>query len=294
MKKTNYSLVYSPKKKKSSAPKLAPAEGSDVTKSLRKKTAGKKTSSSKQSSKRGVKSTVKVLARPDVELTSKKRATTQKIGIWDIGANVPFVSNMVEELNSCQKFLKFFQIHAPVPAGVVSTPERVVRWANEQTDFSFDTKSDMAENLIAPLFYPFANKIRLSVGVDVIVGLTASRVMDVEDEFLLGNLFYSFDENMVVVSTCDLDKISKKAGRPYEVSVMFLIITALLAERHYPKLKVHNDRGCIFDWNGDRISLYKCIRKPIIDKECLSKLESRYRATAEAIFRKLVSYESPK
>jgi hypothetical protein len=59
------------------------------------------------------------------------------------------------------------------------------------------------------------------------------------------------------------------------------------------KIDYHVNRGCIFDENIDRVSIVRSLKKAEIERECLDKIEPKYRSAVEAMMTALRDYQRP-
>lgn len=87
----------------------------------------------------------------------------------------------------------------------------------------------------------------------------------------------------MLVSTYEMRNFAAQASRPFEAAVASLVIGELLALLS-PGLEFHEEnRGCIFDFNGDRQSIVESLRQMQIEPECLRRIKPAYRTSADAL-----------
>ena len=231
------------------------------------------------------------LRRVVTELKRQPKVVT--VGIWDLGARVGRLPQMIESLNAAQGAFAIFEVEAAIPAGMISRPERVVAWVREQVGRAPNRKerSEIENNMIAEDFYRRADIVRKDLGLDYLVGITPSMVAFEEQGQALWNYFATYDKRLVLASTYDLRMFAKKAGRPFEVAVGGLICSMLLVAVN-PRLDYHQkNTGCMFDMNLDRESIAHSIKEARIEESCLKLMLQRYRPVAKALNEALRNYQ---
>lgn len=215
---------------------------------------------------------------------------TKRVGIWDLDAYVGGLPDIIEALNASQPAFTFFEVQATIPAGLVSAPARVVRWASENVDLGASDKRDMGDNVIAEDFYRHADRVRTDLGLDHLIGLTPKMVAGDEGDKIFWNHFSTFQERLVLASVYELPKFAREAGRPYEALVGGLVVAQLLVAIDYPGLGFHANRGCLFDYNEDRVSIVKAAKRPRIEAACLRKIRTDHREAATRLVEALRAY----
>ncbi|HSP14066.1 MAG TPA: hypothetical protein VLV78_04875 [Thermoanaerobaculia bacterium] len=222
------------------------------------------------------------------------------VGFWDIGAGVGFLPILLQLLNEEQNRFIFFEIHASIPAGLVSRPQRVRQWAQDIREK--DTEPDdvdpqeiSSNNVIDEDFFKRAEPIRRRLGLNSLIGLVPSMVagIDEDDQQPFWNHFAATDRRAVLASTYGLREYARQAKQPFESAVGIVALSSLLVSL-VPEITFHEpDTGCLFDYNRSRDSLVQNIRKPFIEEHCMDLLPSRYRAPAEGFVR-VLSQDLPK
>ena len=212
----------------------------------------------------------------------------QRVGIWDLGAYVGRLPQVIEAVNRAQNELAFFEALAAMPAGTVSQPERVRAWARELGGPR--RMPGLEANVIAEDFYRRAEKVRRDLGIDYLAGVTAKLIADEDDDQVYYNLFAAATKRLILVSSYDLRKYAAKAGRPFEAAVVGLVVAEVLALRNR-RLEFHSEnRGCLFDYNEDRASIVKVLKDPRIEDSCLQKIAPAQRTAAVALVEALRRY----
>jgi hypothetical protein len=115
--------------------------------------------------------------------------------------------------------------------------------------------------------------------LDVLIGLTPAMIAFADADGPKWNYYAAGQEHVSVVSTCDLREFSAKAGRPYEAAIGMLVAAQVLALRN--DMDYHAEtRGCIFDFNDNRVDLVESIRAMRIDPDCLTHFKDEGEAKA--------------
>lgn len=231
---------------------------------------------------------VATLSRIATEL--QRQPEVVRVGIWDLDALVGALPRIVEALNVAQPAFTFFEVQATIPAGLVSAPARVVRWATKAATLGEKERREVANNVIADDFYRHAGTVRTDLGLDYLVGLTPSMVAGEDEKEIFWNHFSAYQERLILASTYELAKFAREASRPFEALVGGVVVAQLLVAMHYPELGFHADRGCLFDYNADRITLVRAAKRARIEPACLKKIRPTYRAAAAALVTALREY----
>jgi hypothetical protein len=223
-----------------------------------------------------------------------REAHVVTVGVWDIDAAVARLPDVIRVMNRAQPKLTFFEVHAAIPAGTVSRSERVAEWAKRlrrkiNRRLSAREREEIADNLIDEDFFDRASTVRSDLGVDYLVGITASMVAGEDENGPYWNFFTSSKDRSLLVSSYDLREFAARARRPFEVAVSLLVLAQTMIELN-PRLGFHEDRGCLFDENIDRAAFTTVIRQPEIDEDCLSLLRPKFRDAATAIVEALERY----
>ena len=225
----------------------------------------------------------------------QRQPSVTTVGVWDLGARVARLPELIERMNSAQPTFVFFEIEAGIPAGLISQPERMVTWATERLGKPLrpDQREDMVRNLIANDFFPRAESVRTDLGVDYLVGLTPSMVAGEGNHGqVYWNHFSTFERHAVLASVQDLRSFAKDAGRPFESLIGGVIVAQLFVAMFYDRgLGFHReDRGCLFDYNESRVSIVEVAKNPRIEPECLKMIPPAFRNSATALVEALKTF----
>lgn len=215
---------------------------------------------------------------------AERAATGTKVstvGILDLGAWVSRLPELLKVMNTSQDRLIFLELQTPVPAGLVKTKEPLTLWARNHLGRPLQEmeSDDLMRNMLADEFYYFAESVRVLNKLDVLIGLTPAMIAFADTEGPKWNYYAAGQENVSVVSTCDLREYSAKAGRPYEAAIGMLVATQVFALRN--DMDYHAEtRGCIFDFNENRVDLVESIRGMHIDPDCMTHFKDENEAKA--------------
>ena len=213
------------------------------------------------------------------------------VGIWDLGATVARLPDVILAMNLAQPALTFFEVHAAIPGGMISRPERVAAWARRGLGrpLTRAEREDIRDNVIDSDFFDRAERIRKDLGIEYLVGVTPSMVAWESEDELSWNYFSTSLGRCLLVSAFGVREYADRAGRPFEVGIALLVLAQLLVERN-GRLRFHEDRGCVFDENVQRDTLVRVIRNLEIQPDCRDKLNLRYREAADALMEALRRY----
>lgn len=222
----------------------------------------------------------------------------EPIGVWDLTESVGYLPQLLNRLNKVQKCFHFFDVQAPIPIDLVSTPERAKEWVEtHHPKTGFKQKETIYDNLIAEEFYTAGEPVRKALQLESLIGLAPSMILDQIDgkgSPIWGNLLYSWIEGLVVVSTYDLPQYLKATDRTLEMICMYLAIAALLQERTEEILtheKLHPGKQlCLFDLSWTKSQMIAGLKQPFIHPECLSRLKNEYREAAVKMVNELGTY----
>lgn len=210
-----------------------------------------------------------------------------RVGIWDLGAYVGRLPQVIEAVNRAQDEMVFYEALAAMPSGTVSQPSRVRAWSE---DLGGPRRlPGLLANVIADDFFKRAEPVRRDLGLHYLAGLTSKMIADEDEEQVYYNLFAVAHRRLILVSTCELRKYAAKAGRPFESAVVGLVVAEVLTLLHR-RLEFHPDRGCIFDYNEDRAGIVKVLKDPRIEDSCLRKIPLPQRPAAVALLEALRRY----
>lgn len=211
----------------------------------------------------------------------------KRVGIWDLGAYVGRLPQVIEVVNRAQAALVFYEALAAMPTGTVSQPSRVRAWSRDRGGPR--RLPGLEANVIADDFFKRAERVRRDLGLDYLAGLTSKMIADEDEEQVYYNLFAVARSRLILVSTCDLRTYAAKAKRPFESAVVGLVVAEVLTLLHR-RLQFHPDRGCLFDYNEDRAGIVKILKDPRIEDSCLQKIPPSERPAAAALVEALRRY----
>jgi hypothetical protein len=214
-----------------------------------------------------------------------RHSRVETVGLWDLSSQVGGLPEVIQRLNESQPVLAFFEVQAAIRSGLISRPERVLKWAKELAgeELGATDLEQIESNVIYEDFSRRAERVRRDLGLDFLVGFTPSMIAFEEESNIEWNYFSAGTGRLALVSLYDLDKYARKARRPFEVAVGAVAIAQLLTVIN-KDLEFHDEiRGCLFDFNEDRDSIVRSIRALCIEDQCLKKIRPRYRSAAEAM-----------
>jgi hypothetical protein len=215
-----------------------------------------------------------------------------KVGLLDLGAWLPGLPDVAAALNRVQKKLLFVEIQAPVPSGLLLTKEGLLTWAKDAgLKLTAARKAEVSKNILADAFFRAGRDIRKAMGLDYLVGITAPMVAGSSEGKLYWNHFSSYEGPIVVVSTAEMRRYATLAKRPFEAAVAGLVVASLLGAMN-PRLDFHPDRGCIFDYHGDRESIVTTLRNPVLEDTCLERIKPALRETASQLVAALAAWKA--
>jgi hypothetical protein len=247
--------------------------------------------------------------RPVVE-DLQRGTSTVTVAIWDLDARVGLLPTIIDTLNQSQDVFTFFDLQAPMPAGLVIRAEHFADWvkhrakqrvrdftawlrdSSEKKRMSEKERQEFQDNLMSNDFYQYARIIHKQLGVDYLAGITQYKVAGYENGDYFWDYFSASQKGVLLASAFDLREYAHEAGRPFEVAVAQVMLAQLLVEIG-PKVTFHEDRGCIFDFNESRVSIVRSIKETRIEPECLGKIAERYRGPAEKMVEALRNYSRP-
>ncbi len=214
-------------------------------------------------------------------------------GVWDMNAGVENLPEILDTLNAAQSRVRFAEVLAAVPPGLVSQAKSVRQWSRTiGKGLGAATGAPPAENVWAHDFLPQAQLVAQDLGLDFVVGLTGSMVAFVEHGAKHWNYFTWSDGRSVSVISCyQVREFAREAGRTFEAAVGHLIVAEILAQRN-PDIVYHpEDRGCLFDFTGVRQHQVLGLRKMIVEPACLRTLAEPWRPVGNAWMKALREYE---
>ena len=230
------------------------------------------------------------------ELERQTKVTT--VALWDLDARVGNLPALLKPLNKSQAELTFFDLQgAPLPAGLLGTPEFMAEWIHSKIKRKPARSGEavIGEHLNSNAFYEGAAIIHKRTGVDYLVGISPFLIAGETDDEIFWNHFSDVKDRLLLVSTHGIRELSEQAGRPVEVGIAVLVI-ATLAIAMNRRLAYHRRgaSGCLIDDNNDRNNIVGMIRDLTIDFECLEKFENKNRDPFLALLGGLRNYKESK
>ena len=226
--------------------------------------------------------------------TSHKFASLrQRIGVWDLGAWLASLPQLLNRLNAVQQSLTFFLVQAMVPSGLIREPEGVIAWltALRGRPPGQKERKEIGDNVVIDDdFFAVAKRIRTDLAVDYLVGITPSMIAgDDEDDGAYWDFFSSGVGRIGLASSAELRKFAARSGRPLEAYLGMIIVAQVLALMS-PKIEYHADNGCLFDFNYERVGIIKSLKNLHIDPPCLEAIPVKHRAAVLSLVRLLRNY----
>jgi hypothetical protein len=223
------------------------------------------------------------------------------VGVWDLGAWLGNLPQLLEAMNSVQDCYEFVEVNATVPLGMIRTREGVVAWANQLLERKLKPREikEIQNNTVSNDFFSVAETVRKELRtkygthVDYLVGVTPSMVAGERDDDVFWNHFSTFKGRLILASTYDLRSFAQNTKKPFELFLSGIIIAQVLVAQFWSRgLGFHVDnRGCLFDFNGDRTSIMDLVGKVHIEKTCLNYIGARFRTAALALVEFLRNYK---
>lgn len=193
-----------------------------------------------------------------------------RVGVWDLGAWLGRLPALIERMNEVQSRIVFYNVRAVVPVGFVTKPERMQEWLRKHTKKKL-TKAevqDITYNLVAEDFFGPAEAVRRESRFDYIVGITPSMVAGIDEGRAYYNHFSTFEGRTVLTSTFQLREFASKSQRSVNAFLARIIVSQLFVAMHWPKLGMHDNTGCMFDYDANRSTIIEKIINPKLDDGC--------------------------
>jgi len=225
---------------------------------------------------------------PPVAPVDPFAAADVRVGLWDVGARIGYLQELVECLNASQASFMFVEVSSPVPSGLISTPERITEWARERKHrWSAADRESLVHNVIAEDFFDQAEQVhrdlRRDIKLNYLLGLTAAMVAGDDEDGIYWNHFSTFKGKLALASTYELREFAKRARCPFESLVGIVVVAQLLVAMNWPRLGFHENRGCLFDYDEQRYTIAQKAKNATIEQKCLSFIRPRHRAAAAAL-----------
>jgi hypothetical protein len=227
-----------------------------------------------------------------LELQRTEKVIT--VALWDLDTRIGHLPRIVELLTRSQSHFTFFETQAPIPTGLVLRSENFMSWAKKnlsKKDAQID-QSKLKDNLMFNEFHRYARKVHKDLGVDYLVGITRYMVAGEDEDGFYWNYFSTSQGKFALVSSYGLREYAAKAERPFEVAIAMLVLSQVLVLINR-RLGFHENTGCIFDFNEDRVSIVNSLKRLEIDSDCWNKIEEKYRQPVSDMLTALRSYLTP-
>jgi hypothetical protein len=231
---------------------------------------------------------------------STKPGRMLRVTVWDVGARVPFLQDVVDRLQDAQTEIEWSTMQAAVPGGLVSTRAKVHTWANQvrkERGKRIKGKGQLQKindkTIIDSEFFAVAERVRKRFGLDALAGITPAWIAgkDHKGRPCFDYLSSGEGKHLVLVSTEELPGIAKRARKTVEGAVMTLVLAQVLANRA-SKLEFHDDIGCLFDYNEEREHFRYTLRHLAMDHDdCIEKMPSGLRQATEKMVAALNNYQ---
>jgi hypothetical protein len=213
------------------------------------------------------------------------------IGLVDTGSRLSRMRELVGVMNRGQHALRFFEVHAAVPGGMRKASEYLKRcFNNAGRAVSAAEQGEFDRNVLADEFYAIGEKIRGWFKLDYLAGITPAMIAGNSDEGVFWNYIAVNQGPIMLISTADLRIHARQAGRPVEAAVGYLVLAQFL-KATTPGLEFHDNRGCLFDFNGERHTIEGNIRDLKIEPGCIAKIAPEMRASVNSIVSALATLQ---
>jgi len=224
----------------------------------------------------------------------------KSVGIWDLGAWVGGLAEIVKTMNAAQSGLLFFEAQAAIPSGITSSKHRVVEWSEATLGKKLTArqKRELTDAIIDTEFFELAKPVRKDLGVDYLIGLSpdavAGEVTDEEGHIVHSDFFSSFYGKTSLVSTVGLRELADKANRTFEYAIGFVIVSIMFSQLNGSRVPYHDNNGCLMDYNFERKTIVGPLAQPAICTAiCQPKSLPWVLEIAKALLDKLDRYPRP-
>lgn len=212
-----------------------------------------------------------------------------QIGICDLDTSAGALPALLSHMEGLQNQFMFFPIDAPWQTGLTFPGQHVaVEW-NEHTGTEMAC-DDAEANVSAKRIFAAARPVLKGLPVERLILIVKSMISDVSGD-PTHNLFSTVSGRIALVSTYGLREYAAKAGRPFEVAVFQVMLSALLAMVVRRVEYVKKTTGSIFDYCENRADIVRAIRNPTIDALNRSVIPARLLQPTEKMLDALKSYE---
>lgn len=221
--------------------------------------------------------------------------------MWDLGAWVGGLPDVVAALNASQAVIGFYEIQAAIPAGLCKEPSALkdLATASLERPLTPVERRRARRAIFDEELFARAETVRRDLKIDYLVAITPDSIAglvvppDEDAETVYYDFFNSSEGRNSVVSSDGLRPLADKAQRPFEMAVGYMVVRAALVNLNEP-LAFHDDTGCMFDFTDDRGAIVPGLRAPAIEPTCLEKIRRKYKDAAIAMIGALATYLPPK
>ena len=215
------------------------------------------------------------------DLRRVKKVVT--VAIWDLDARVGGLGRLINKLNEAQPAFTFFELQAPLPAGLVIHADNFSSWARKRLGKRVGKGAGFENNFMFDDFKKFAQVVRKNSGVDYLIGVTQHMVAWTDGDDMYWNYFTASDAKIILISAFNVREYAQQAGRPFEVAVAGMAVAEVLSALN-SKVEYHpENRGCLFDQNLQRDTIVESIRQARIEPGCLKLIDKKYREAAGSL-----------
>jgi len=223
---------------------------------------------------------------------SNRETKARRVGIWDMGAWVGYLEDILNLWNDCQSAFRFQAVYLSVPQQLTQGGDRTLAIARKRLSPRriATHAADLRDNLHTDGLYPIADRIKDTLTYDQLVCLTPLMIASNEGDGMIWNFFSESDDGVIFISAYEVREFARKAKRPFEAAIGMLILAQILMDAC--DLDSHSEtRGCLFDFNEDRESLIVGLKKMDIDPICFSKIKPDLRKPAAQLLDVLRNYK---
>ena len=225
--------------------------------------------------------------------------SAKTFGIWDLGAWVGGLPDVIQVMNQAQERVMFFEVQSAIPSSIVSNKRRVIEWAEQQLKRpqTAREKREQTDAVIDLDFFALAEPVRKDVGVHYLIGVTpdaiAGEVDDEEGHVVHSDFYCSVDTKTSLVSTAGLREYAEQANRTFEFAVAFVIVSVVFSTLN-TKIGYHENKNCLMDYNYDRSNITGRLAEPAICADCAKASRPKVLKTAQILLGQLSQYPRPK
>jgi hypothetical protein len=187
-------------------------------------------------------------ARDRTHLSRRKAALPKRplrIGVWDAGARLGALGALLARLAAAQDGFAFFEVLAPVPAGMARSAETVRAWLR-QRQLAARRSFRLGPRVLGSELAGRGEAIRLALDLDAVLALSRSLFLEAAREPAAAHVAASSHGRVVLVSSAGIRPAAPSAGRPVSSLLLRVALPRLLAAL-FPKLRLHPPRGCLLD-----------------------------------------------